>query len=192
MHKANWIWWQRCSEKYPIYFDHPNLRILEVGSAYVNGSIRDHFKKFSTYIGVDWRTGKNVDVVCFAHQMAFDEPFNTVASASMLEHDRHWEKSLPTMAKHMKKDGILLLSWGAALNPSHCREHADDGQFHALPARQVIKLLQDLGLYIHEFKYEHNIAGGKWGWGEVCLVAFNNKKFALGESIIDPLLPEDS
>lgn len=192
MHRSNRAFWQYCEDKYNL--SRGGISVLEVGSYNVNGSIRENFKNTSEHLGIDWREGPCVDLVCFAHDMDFGRQFDVVASASMLEHDRHWDKSIPKMVEHLKDDGILILSWGAALNPPHCPETADDGGFHCLPAGKVINLLSDLGMYVHEFRYEGlqfpDCCMGT-GMGEVCLVAFKDKSHAIGDSHIDELVPED-
>ena len=195
MHPANVAFWDYCQNKYSSYCHKVDGRILEVGSCYINGSVRDHFSNFSEYIGVDWRAGKNVDKVCYAHEMEFENKFDVVISASMLEHDPHWEKSIPKIVECMADDGILFLSWGAALNKPHCHDTADDGLFHNLQAGYVLKALGDLGMYLHEFHYEGNqfpkiVNMGK-GMGEVCLVAFKDEKYAIGDKHIDKLIKED-
>lgn len=198
MHEANIKAWKHCKEKYPDYFQ-GDIKVLEVGSYNVNGSVRQFFD-CDTYYGVDWRAGPGVDVVCFAHDMKFDHKFDTIISASMLEHDPYWKKSLSSIVSLMKDDGILLLSWGSARNPPHDHETAPDLCFHSLLAGKVIKYLEDMGIYIHEFYYEINIPKVKvedcvglesQGWGEVVLVAFKNKDYAKGEPHLDKLLKED-
>jgi SAM-dependent methyltransferase len=186
------MFWAYCAAKYPRHFRRSD--VLEVGSYDVNGSVRKYFSNPGKYVGVDWRPGRGVDVVSFAHEMAFDAPFDVVISASMLEHDRHWEKSLRKMVEFLKEDGILLLSWGGALNRAHDLDTADDCCFHALPAGRVIDLLRSMGLYVHEFRYEgmqfpKDCMGN--GLGEVCLVAFRSEGHAVGDPHIDELLPED-
>lgn len=201
MHSTNMFFWKRCSEKYPLYFKNPS-HVIEFGSGYINGSIRDVFE-CSKYIGIDWRAGKNVDLVSLAHEVSFgSETFDMVASASMLEHDPHWIKSIAKMIDVLKKDGLMALSWGAALNGVHGFREAPDGKFHALKAGYVIDLLEAFGMYIHEFEYERKIllekepeyagrtglGGTPLGLGEVVLVAFKDKKYAVGiQSIMDLL-----
>jgi len=192
MHNSNREFWKYCESKYKSYF-HGQKKVLEVGSFNVNGTVREHFQALE-YIGVDWRPGATVDVVTLAHEMSFDHKFDVVISASMLEHDRHWDKSISQMVNHLADDGVLFLSWGAALNPPHCLETADDGGFHCLPAGKVIGLLEDLGIYIHEFHYEglqFPNSSRPSDMGEVCLVAFKDKAYAIGSSHIDELIPED-
>ena len=156
MHPSNDKWWSYCNEKYAKWCTSEST-VLEVGSQYVNGSTRDHFN-VKSHTGVDWREGGNVDVVCFAHEMTPDlvgaATFDAVISASMLEHDPHWEKSITNMVKFVKDDGILMLTWGSANNPIHNCETACDGGFHPLPVYKVFNLLESLGFYIHEFCYD--------------------------------------
>jgi SAM-dependent methyltransferase len=200
MHYANQLFWDDCSKKYSRYFCGPeNVRILEVGSLYVNGSVRPYFKCFSEYVGVDWRPGKNVDVVCLAHEMHFDHQFDVVISASMLEHDPYWEKSIPRMIDCLKQDGILLLSWGAAYNGCHCVDTAPDNKFHSLPAIRVLNLLKDFGITIHQFRYEYLLpyltkqANIGLDHGCVALSGFKDAEIAkiFGKGHIDILLDKD-
>lgn len=197
MHKANRMWWEYCKDRYAKYLQN-DVDVLEIGSHYVNGTVRDYFSGNGDYIGVDWREGKNVDVVCFAHDMNFDKKFDVVISCSTLEHDRYWKASLDKMLEYLKEDGILLLSWGTENCVEHCRDHADDNGYHPKPAGLVIDHLEKAGIYIHEFNYEGvkfpGVTIKKWGggMGEVALVGFWDKKHAIGEKHLDKLLPEDA
>ena len=206
MHFENRLFWQRCSERYPRYFNDPS-KVIEFGSYNINGTIRD-WCKCSDYTGIDWIAGPCVDLISLAHEVPFgSEAFDTVLSASMLEHDPYWEKSLAKMVEVMKEDGIFAISWGAARNPTHCLETAPDGKFHPLKAGLVLNHLQALGLYIHEFQYERTIClehndeefivthkvreNLMYGMGEVVLVAFKDKKYATGDRVMESLIEED-
>lgn len=193
MHLANRQWWQLCEKKYAPYFKNVD-RVLEVGSLNINGSVRDHFQNIKTYIGVDWRQGPCVDLISLAHEMEFGEKFNTIISCSMLEHDPYWEQSITRMVELLRDDGALFLSWGAALCAPHEIHTAPDKQYHALPAGKVLNLLKDLGMYVHEFRYEASMPcriGTDKGWGEVAAVSFKSEQYSIGDSIIDPLIEED-
>lgn len=196
MHESNAQFWRRARQNHAAFFDRSDVSILEVGSQNLNGSVRDllDLKGTEDYVGVDWRPGPGVDVVCLAHNMNFGRKFDVVLSASMLEHDPHWEKSISAMIRHLKPDGILILSWGSALNPPHCHDTSPDGLFHPLPAGKVLNLLERSGLTTHEFFYEGNHFSGyvtPRGMGEVCLTAFPAGSRPGSEPHIDPLLPED-
>lgn len=197
MHYENYLFWERCKWKYMKYFTDPS-KVIEFGASYINGTIKAHFR-CKDYTGIDWKKGYCVDIKSFAHEVNFEpETFDTVASASMLEHDIYWDKSIRKMVELLKEDGILMVSWGAALNPPHMPKGSVDGEYHSLKAKKVIKLLEELGMYIHEFQYERSILEAKGdfmregqGLGEVVLVAFKDKKYAIGEQLIDPFLDED-
>jgi hypothetical protein len=196
MHKSNRLFWQYCKDSYPEYFA-GDIKVLEYGSYNINGSVRDYFGSVQKYIGIDWRVGPGVDLVSLAHNVDLPECFDTVISASLLEHDPYWSESLDNMVMHLDYNRILILSWGAALNAEHCLLEAPDGKFHALKAELVLTKIFDLGLYIHEFSYEgskfdvHCCRKQGQGMGEVCLIAFKNRDLAIGPQLIDKFLPED-
>jgi len=207
MHQADQFFWKRCEQKYYPYFHEPSA-VIEFGSRDINGSIRDFFG-CSSYIGIDWRGhDPAVNFVCLAHEVPFvPETFDTVASASMLEHDPYWKKSLAKMVEVLKWNGIFIISWGSALNHPHHNDMAPDGEFHSLQAEKAIQHLEKLGMYIHEFQYERSLLeyerandpeidtrltrNKQAGIGTVVLVAFKDKQYARGEQLIDPFLDED-
>lgn len=198
MHPANAAFWKHVAAKYAAYFERARLRILEVGSYNVNGSVRDYWDlpDGTEYIGVDWRAGPGIDVVSLAHEMPDLGEFDIVVSSSMLEHDPHWSKSIDAMVDALSPEGMLLLSWGAARNKEHNLDTAPDGKFHRLPAGKVLYALRMNAMHLHEFIYEGNhyrdlVDADKDGTGEVCLVAFGKPRCAIGSPRIDELLPED-
>jgi len=188
MHRTNRLWWERCKKKYSKHFS-KDSKVLEVGSRYINGAIRDFFS-IEEWIGIDWLDGKNVDIVTLAHEFESDTRFDTIVSASMLEHDPHWEKSLKNSMLHMKEDGILIFSWQAARSKPHGKRYAPDKKYHALKAELVFNYLEKIGMYVHEFHYEKNLFS-EGTWGPVCIVAFKDEKFSTGEKYIEDFLKED-
>lgn len=186
MHVANNIFWKYVSDEFSDFFDED---IIEFGSCNVNGTIKNFFKKYKRYIGVDWRNGPSVDVVGLAHKVKFDFRAKAILSASMLEHDPYWEKSLDNMINHLSPEGILVLTWGSAKNSVHYLEEAPDGKFHCLKAEKVINYLvgRNLKIYISIYDGElyklienkDDLKRLKYvrkydGFGEFNLVAFNS------------------
>jgi len=92
-----------------------NKRILEVGSKYVNGSVRPLIEKFFSpkeYIGVDIEKGKFVDVVCDAENLVDyfgKETFDVVISTELLEHVKDWRKVINNMKEVLKPNGYISL-----------------------------------------------------------------------------------
>src|SRR3989344_5644428 len=187
MHVANNIFWKYIAEKFSDFFDED---IIEFGSYNVNGTIRDYFKNCKRYIGVDWRSGPCVDVVGLAHEVKFNFKAKAILSASMLEHDPFWEKSLDNMIDHLMPGGIMVLTWGAAKNGEHCLNEAPDGKFHCLKAGKVIDYLTGRNLKIYLTIYDGELyklienkddlrrlskyARRHNGFGEFNLVAFDS------------------
>jgi len=93
-----------------------NKRILEVGSRYVNGSVRPLIEKFfnpKEYIGVDIEKGKFVDVVCDAENLVDyfgRETFDVVISTELLEHVKDWRKVINNMKEVLKPNGYIYIS----------------------------------------------------------------------------------
>jgi len=207
MHVANNIFWKYVSKEFSDFF---NEDIIEFGSFNVNGTIRDYFKNCKRYIGVDWRNGPCVDVVGLAHEVRFDLKAKAILSASMLEHDPYWQKSLDNMINHLKPDGILVLTWGVAKNGEHCLKEAPDGKFHCLKAGKVINFLSERKLKINTTIYDGELDKiikneedlERWkltmrrtrkktdGFGEFNLIAFNSSN-GLKDGFITVLQEED-
>lgn len=86
--------------------------VLEMGSLNVNGSLRTLFDNCD-YTGVDVIAGKDVDVVGAFHEIDFDIiRFDVVCSVNSLEHDMHFDKTLPRMYELLKAGGLMFISAG--------------------------------------------------------------------------------
>lgn len=197
MHDSNMEFWKYCKNKYNKYFV-GNNNILELGSYNINGSVKVCFEGYEKYIGVDWRAGPGVDHVSLFHEIKFDYLFDTIISANAFEHDPFWEKSITNAVSLLKEDGIILFGWGSCLQRPHEIHTAPDNKFHSLSASKMINLINSLGIYIHEFRYEGLFTNKKLrarpsyqGLGEALLVAFKGKQYAIGDAHFDPLTKED-
>jgi SAM-dependent methyltransferase len=86
------------------------LRILEIGSYDVNGSIRKVFAG-SSYTGVDLCEGPGVDVVESGHKLSYpDRTFDVTISMECFEHNPHWAATFVNMHRMTKKDGLVIVS----------------------------------------------------------------------------------
>lgn len=195
MHLSNQIFWQYVADNYSAYIQ--DKSVYEFGSHNVNdnGDLRKVTVGCEYHIGIDWREGPSVDVVSLAHEFSPGVKADVILSASMLEHDPYFEESLTNMVSLLKSGGLIVISWGAALNFPHCHDHSPDGRFWPLPAGKVINILSGLGIDIVEFLYEgirYPEHGG--GNGEVALIGFKGQAPDGVEKFrsIDQLLEEDS
>lgn len=163
MHESNERWWAKKASEYPACFS-GNISVVDFGSMDINGSLRKHIGYGASYVGVDWRPGRNVDVVSFAHDVDFDPgSVDTVVSASMLEHDPYWERSVEKMAEVLKPDGALFITWGSMTNAVHTLKASPLKQFHPLKCGLLIRKFEDLCMGVQSFEYEDGDYGRKYG-----------------------------
>ena len=90
-------------------------RVLEVGSKFVNGSVRpliERFCKPKEYIGVDIEPGKYVDVVLPAERLVDygPESFDVVVSTELIEHVHDWRLIINNMKVVLKRGGFIYLT----------------------------------------------------------------------------------
>lgn len=100
-------------------------RVLEVGSKYVNGSVRPLIEKFPPpreYIGVDIEPGEYVDIVLPAENLLDNfapESFDAVISTELLEHVKDWRLVVNNMKKVLKKGGHIFITTRSHGFPCH-------------------------------------------------------------------------
>lgn len=90
-------------------------RVLEVGSMNVNGTARPLFIVHAPreYIGVDASSGKGVDKICKAEDVASQfgpRSFEVVLSTEMLEHAYEWKSAVNNMKEVLAPGGILFVT----------------------------------------------------------------------------------
>lgn len=87
------------------------LRVLEVGSYDVNGSVRSFLAPVAgVYVGIDIRPGPGVDVVCDAAHAGELGLFDVVVSTEMMEHAADWRASLRGIVRALRVGGVLALT----------------------------------------------------------------------------------
>jgi hypothetical protein len=81
--------------KVPEAFAH--VRVLEIGSLDINGTVRDFFDA-SEYVGVDVAPGRGVDVVALGEDLDYpDNSFDVAVSAECFEHNPGWVATFQNM-----------------------------------------------------------------------------------------------
>jgi SAM-dependent methyltransferase len=94
--------------------------VLEVGSYNENGSIRSLIMGMAPakYVGSDMREGPGVDVVAdiSISQLGW---FDVVCCAGTLEHMQDWRGCITSMKRHVKPNGVLLLTTVSPGFPLH-------------------------------------------------------------------------
>lgn len=116
MHKAVEKFVENIKIRYPYYFQ--NSKILEVGSYYVNGSVRPFFKDCD-YIGIDIGNGPGVDIVSRIEHFQSPGLFDVVISTEMMEHSSSWNVDLQKMYDLLKPNGALIVTAAGPGRPEH-------------------------------------------------------------------------
>lgn len=87
-----------------------DCRVLEVGSRYINGTVRTFFERCN-YTGLDLAPGPLVDKVCHvADYPQHPDKSDTVVSCEALEHDSRWTESLRAMRDILRPGGLLVIT----------------------------------------------------------------------------------
>jgi SAM-dependent methyltransferase len=94
-------------------------KILEIGSADVNGTIRPFFQD-SEYIGVDISAGKGVDLVGYGDKIDLGNlHFDLTISCECFEHNPQWIETFLNMHRMTKNNGFLVFSCASRGRPEH-------------------------------------------------------------------------
>ena len=100
-------------------------RVLEVGSRYVNGSVRPLIEKFfhpKEYIGIDIQPGKYVDIILPGEKIIDyfgEESFDAVICTEVLEHVRDPKVLIHNIKTVLKREGILYITTRSKGFPYH-------------------------------------------------------------------------
>ena len=89
--------------------DRTNLKVLEIGSLDINGSVRPMFKPFtSKYVGLDTQEGPGVDIVYDAAKYTKPNAFDVVVCAEVFEHTPEWQTIIKKSYKNLVEGGIFI------------------------------------------------------------------------------------
>lgn len=86
------------------------VRVLEIGSHDVNGSIRKIFEG-TVYLGVDLFEGPGVDLVASGHELYFPNgSFHLTISSECFEHNPFWKETFANMHRMTADSGLLVMT----------------------------------------------------------------------------------
>ena len=93
--------------------------VLEVGSAYINGSVKPQLIAMgpARYVGVDLNAGPNVDVVCAVEHLPDECEADLVVSCELLEHAENWKDAFRRMCA-LARETLVLTCRGPGF-PKH-------------------------------------------------------------------------
>jgi len=121
-------------------------RVIEVGSKYVNGSVRPMIEKFlnpKEYVGVDIEKGKFVDVILDAEKLVDyfgKESFDVVISTELLEHVTNWRSIINNMKEILKRTDIYITTCSKGF-PYHAYPY-DFWRYEVEDMKKFLKILK--------------------------------------------------
>lgn len=103
-------------------------RVLDVGSADVNGGPHLLLDEPSRYVGVDLAPHANVDVVADAATLAFRAGwFDVTMSSECFEHAERWPDILANMVRMTRPGGLVVFSAAGTGRGEHGTSRSHDG-----------------------------------------------------------------
>jgi len=123
-------------------------RVLEVGSKYVNGSIRplvERFFKPKEYLGIDIEPGKFVDMVLPAEEIVKyfgEESFDIIISTELLEHVSSWRVVINNIKAALKRGGYVYITTRSYGFPRHGYPY----DFWRYETDDIIKVFSDFDI----------------------------------------------
>ena len=99
---------KRLSDNLNLKFN--NVKVLEIGSLDINGSVRDFFTNCD-YVGIDIGEGKGVDIICEGQKFdAPDDSYDQVISCEVMEHNPYWIETFNNMLRMCKPGGLVTMT----------------------------------------------------------------------------------
>ena len=131
-----------------------NKRVLEVGSKYVNGSVRPFIERFCSpkeYLGIDIEYGRFVDLILPAEKLVDcfgPESFDVVIATELLEHVQNWRLVVSNLKDVLKRGGHIYITTRSRGFPFHAypydfwRYEINDMQM-IFSDFEILKLIKD-------------------------------------------------
>ena len=160
----------------PLLESEGSIRVVEIGSQDVNGSIRQFCPQEFEYIGVDFVDGKGVDVVITSpYELPFDDnSVDIVVSSSCFEHSEMFWIVYLEIIRILKPHGVFYLN--VPSNGMFHRYPVDCWRFYpdSGPALVTWAQYNNFNVGLME-SYTSNQVGNNW-WNDFVAVYIKNKE----------------
>jgi hypothetical protein len=174
------------------YVDKPDARVLELGSASIDGSIRDHLPNSLQWTGVDLEPGPGVDVVLAdPYELPFaSKSFDVSVSTSVFEHNEMFWLSFLELVRITTDGGLIYLC-----SPSN-------GKIHRYPL-DCYRFYPDAGFALQNWARRNNYAvtlveslvlrkdGSEWNdWVAVFTIGNDEERFQIQPRLASRFTPQ--
>lgn len=118
-HKAQVAFFEELQKRFCERFSKA-VKILEVGSQNINGTVRDFFASDIDYLGIDLGMTKCVDWVIPGELIELPDNWaDIVISTECFEHCQDWDKVLINMIRILKPGGLCIITCASGERPTH-------------------------------------------------------------------------
>ena len=108
--------------------DKSKIRVLEIGSYDVSGTVRQFFNECD-YTGCDLVEGPGVDVVSSGHNLNLPaDSFDLTLSSECFEHNPYWVETFQNMHRMTKPGGLVVFTCASRGRVEHGTERTTDGK----------------------------------------------------------------
>ena len=183
-HQGQVMFCEKIKTKYPDFFK--NKKVLDIGSLDVNGSNKYLFENCD-YLGIDIGVGKNVDLVCIAHEFeAPDSYYDTIITTNMLEHDMYYEKTIKNVIRMLKPGGLFVFTCASTNWPEHgtrktsvsdaplLMSYGDWGDYYKNLEEEDFKLIDGFNLNFPDGNFSKNRYEGVVAFYDLCFYGIKN------------------
>jgi SAM-dependent methyltransferase len=171
-HDQQQEFFRRIKNGWPDLFSVP-IKVLEVGSQNINGSVREAFHDQCDYIGIDLGMAKDVDWVIPGELVELPDGWaDVVVSTECFEHCVDWHKVFLNMLRIARKGALIIVTAASHGRPVHGTLDSEQGSspftasyYKNLGVDDFIEKIR-LGFYFNRHGFEvDSPAGDLYFWG---------------------------
>lgn len=111
-----------------IFSSEKRVKVLDLGSLDINGSIRRKLPQIWEYTGVDLEIGPNVDLAQEAQLLDLSSgQFDICMASELFEHTPYWKEIFAQMNRLTKEGGIVIFTCAGVGRLEHGTTRSDNG-----------------------------------------------------------------
>jgi len=150
-----------------------SIRVLEVGSQNINGTVRGYFPNAIEYLGIDIGSGQDVDWVVPGELLQLPDAWaDIVVTTECLEHCKMWEEVFLNMIRMLRPSGLFLMTCASTGRATHGTLDSDEysspfttSYYKNLGADDIAEKIM-LGEFFEKHSFEvESISGDLYFWG---------------------------
>jgi SAM-dependent methyltransferase len=125
-HLSQQLYVQRCADLIRDLLGSSDIKIVEIGSYDINGTVRNYFPDCSRYVGIDLISGPGVDILASGHEFGISNDFDLAISCECFEHNPYWLETFLNMIRVVRPGGVVLFTCATLGRPEHGTLRTDE------------------------------------------------------------------